>query len=79
MLRAILALALVPAVALGKGNPQQKPDAKDAKAEKTEPAEKPAVDDPLANYFTALQTMKLIDVESGTLESLKHDLAIQLV
>ncbi|HEX4449813.1 MAG TPA: tetratricopeptide repeat protein [Kofleriaceae bacterium] len=33
------------------------------------------VDDPLAKYFSALAQMKLIDVESGTLESLKRDLA----
>ena len=29
------------------------------------------VDDPLAKYFTALESMKLIDVESGNLESLR--------
>ncbi len=34
-----------------------------------------APDDPLATYFSVLAQMKLIDVESGTLESLKRELA----
>ena len=38
------------------------------------PAERPAADDPLAQYFTALEAMKLIDVESGNLESLRREL-----
>jgi hypothetical protein len=32
------------------------------------------VDDPLAKYFSTLETMKLIDVESGNLESLRREL-----
>jgi TolA-binding protein len=48
-----------------------------AQAKATTPeGEKPAVDDPLAKYFSTLAQMKLIDVESGTLETLKRDLAI---
>jgi hypothetical protein len=35
-----------------------------------------AVDDPLAKYFGQLEAMKLVDVESGTLESLRRELAI---
>ena len=68
----VAALLLVPALAVAKGNTQKKPDTKAT----TEPAEKPAADDPLAKYFSTLQTMKLIDVESGTLESLKRELQI---
>ena len=48
-----------------------KADPKDAK-----PEDKPAVDDPLAKYFTALAAMKLVDIESGNLDSLKRELAI---
>ena len=44
-----------------------------ASAQPEAPA-KPA--DPLAQYFTALEAMKLIDVESGNLETLRHDLAV---
>jgi outer membrane protein assembly factor BamD (BamD/ComL family) len=45
----------------------------------TEPAgkpapDKPAVDDPIARYFTELAAMKLVDTESGTLESLRREL-----
>ncbi|MDB4953470.1 MAG: hypothetical protein JWO36_1039 [Myxococcales bacterium] len=36
--------------------------------------DKPAADDPIAVYFTELATMKLIDVESGTLDSLRREL-----
>ena len=32
--------------------------------------------DPLAQYFSALEAMKLIDVESGSLETLRHELAV---
>ena len=48
-----------------------KADPKDAK-----PEDKPVVDDPLAKYFTALAAMKLVDIESGNLDSLKRELAI---
>ena len=36
----------------------------------------PASDDPIGKYFTALEQMKLIDVTTGTLDSLKRELAI---
>ena len=69
-MKRLIALALlVPSLALGKGS-TTKPEAKPAEA-----AEKPAMDDPLAKYFSELEAMKLIDVESGTLESLRRELA----
>ena len=40
----------------------------------TGPTERPAADDPLAQYFTALEAMKLIDVETGNLDSLRREL-----
>jgi hypothetical protein len=43
----------------------------------TAPAAGPAadrVDDPIAKYFTELEAMKLIDAESGNLESLRREL-----
>ncbi|HVK89726.1 MAG TPA: hypothetical protein VM513_36640 [Kofleriaceae bacterium] len=36
----------------------------------------PAKDDPLQKYFDALEAAKLVDVESGTLETLRKELAI---
>jgi hypothetical protein len=38
------------------------------------PADKPVLDDPVAKYFTQLTAIKLIDAESGTLETLRNDL-----
>src|SRR5262245_62566241 len=35
-----------------------------------------APDDPIAKYFSQLESMKLIDAESGTLASLKRELQI---
>ena len=47
----------------------------DAKADaKTEA--KPAGDDPLAKYFAELLNLKLIDVESGNIESLRRELQV---
>ncbi|HEU4612823.1 MAG TPA: hypothetical protein VFS15_12125, partial [Kofleriaceae bacterium] len=40
------------------------------------PTVKVDTDDPLAKYFAELAAMKLIDVESGTLETLKRELAV---
>ncbi|HET7501058.1 MAG TPA: hypothetical protein VFK02_08650 [Kofleriaceae bacterium] len=43
----------------------------------TEPAartERAAADDPIARYFTTLEAMKLIDAESGNLDSLRKEL-----
>ena len=37
-------------------------------------AERPAADDPIAKYFTQLAAIKLIDAESGTLETLRREL-----
>jgi hypothetical protein len=37
-------------------------------------ADKPALDDPIAKYFTALASVKLIDAESGTLDTLRSEL-----
>jgi TolA-binding protein len=62
---AVLSLA-TPALAKGKDDTKAKP------AEKTQAD----IDDPLAKYFSALESMKLIDVESGNLESLKRELAV---
>ncbi|MFT3700506.1 MAG: hypothetical protein QM831_45600 [Kofleriaceae bacterium] len=61
----LLAALVVPAAA--KGTDKDKP------AGKSEPV-KADVDDPLAKYFSTMESMKLIDVESGTLESLKREL-----
>ncbi len=60
---ALGALVLVAAPAYARGNRDPKSAAKSADA-----------DDPLAKYFSALESMKLIDVESGTLETLKREL-----
>ena len=63
----VAAIVLVPAAAQAKDTAPPAP----ATATATATA---APDDPLAKYFSALAQMKLIDVESGTLESLKRDL-----
>ncbi len=62
-----LALAALATPALAKGKDEPKPAA-------SEPASA-EVDDPLAKYFSALEAMKLIDVEGGTLETLRRELA----
>jgi hypothetical protein len=38
-------------------------------------AEQPTADDPVAKYLAELEALKLIDVESGTLETLRRELA----
>src|SRR3569623_2959290 len=63
---AIVALRLASSSALAKG----KDDPKIA----PEAAPAADVDDPLAKYFSALEQMKLIDVESGNLETLRREL-----
>jgi TolA-binding protein len=65
--RLALAVVLVSGVAFAKG-----PKTPAAPA----PATAAAPDDPLAKYFAALVAMKLVDVESGTLESLKRELTV---
>ncbi len=70
-----IALALVTA---GGGVANAQPDAKakvDAATDKPE-HEQPAATDPIAKYFTQLEAMKLIDVESGNLNTLRHELQI---
>lgn len=54
--------------------PRTKADAKPPAAATT-PVEHD-VDDPLAKYFAALEQMKLVDVESGNLETLRRELGI---
>ncbi|MFN0251159.1 MAG: tetratricopeptide repeat protein [Kofleriaceae bacterium] len=53
---------------------QDPPKPADDEAE-PEPAQKP-VDDPLAKYFEALEATKLVDVESGNLDTLKRELQL---
>ena len=71
-MRSVLAAALVAALAAlatpaFAQDPPKEPDAA--------PAKKP-VDDPLAKYFEALEATKLVDVESGNLDTLKRELQI---
>ncbi len=40
----------------------------------SEKPEAPVSTDPIANYFKALESMKMIDVESGNIETLRRDL-----
>jgi len=63
-------LAAIPAASAAPASPR-------AAAEPPgKPAEKRATpDDPLAQYFAALEAMKLIDVESGNIDSLRRELA----
>ena len=63
---AIVALLLASSSVLAKGKDDPK------KAPEAAPAAD--VDDPLAKYFSALEQMKLIDVESGNLETLRREL-----
>jgi len=62
---ALLCAVATPALAKGKDDTTKAPERKAAAAD---------ADDPLQKYFSALEQMKLIDVESGTLESLKREL-----
>ncbi|HEX3761351.1 MAG TPA: hypothetical protein VHW23_21795 [Kofleriaceae bacterium] len=39
-----------------------------------QPAERPAADDPIAKYLSALAAVKLVDTESGTLDTLRREL-----
>jgi tetratricopeptide (TPR) repeat protein len=65
-------LALASIIAL-HGAAFAQPDDKDDD-QKSEPAETPAQLDPIAKYFNVLESMKLVDVESGNLDSLKREL-----
>lgn len=66
LVAAVLA-AVVPASALAQ--PAKPASAKPAAAA-------PTSDDPIAKYFAALEQLKLIDVESGNLESLRRELGV---
>jgi tetratricopeptide (TPR) repeat protein len=64
---ALAALLVVAVPASGRAAP----------AAATEPAgkpDKPVIDDPIAKYFAQLTAIKLIDAESGTLETLRNEL-----
>ncbi len=67
---ALALVALLPGVVYAKGGVAKQP--RPAESSSTD---KPSVDDPLAKYFVALEQMKLVDVESGNLETLKRELA----
>ncbi len=68
----VIALALaLPGVADAKGPKQAVEGQKSASS-----TQKPAVDDPLTKYFAALESMKLVDIESGNLETLRRELAV---
>ncbi len=46
------------------------------KATEKSPSPSASVGDPIAKYFSELEAMKLIDAESGTLESLRKELSV---
>jgi hypothetical protein len=66
-------LAIVCALA---GAAHAAPKASSGESAPSAPAVKVETDDPLAKYYAELANMKLIDVESGTLETLKRELAV---
>ncbi|HWO19267.1 MAG TPA: hypothetical protein VNO30_10840 [Kofleriaceae bacterium] len=74
-LRAALALA---ALALGSGTAAAQPDTKaDAKTDaKADADAKAAPSDPLARYYAELQRMRFVDVENGSLDTLRRELQI---
>ena len=59
-------------VALLHGSALAQPD--DKKADDKEPAEAPAALDPISKYFNVLESMKLVDIESGNLDTLRREL-----
>ncbi|MGE3545358.1 MAG: tetratricopeptide repeat protein [Kofleriaceae bacterium] len=63
----VLAFVLVAHAARAQPKPAEAPQRSRATAPTT---------DPLASYFAALETAKLIDVESGNIDSLRRELAI---
>lgn len=67
------AVAALAGLAGGTGVAHADPSAETAAAAKPAP-DKPTVDDPIAKYFTELEAMKLVDVESGNLETLRREL-----
>jgi hypothetical protein len=66
-MRSLLALVLIGGVASAQPPPDEEPPAK---------KEEPAQLDPIAKYFQQLEAMKLIDVASGNLGTLKKELAV---
>ncbi len=75
-MRLVAAILLASTVAIAA--PRTKTDPKPpagAAAAPAAPAEHD-VDDPLAKYFAAMEQMKLVDVESGNLETLRRELGI---
>lgn len=69
--RAAVAVALV----LSGTSAQAQAGNAGAAAAATKAAHAATVDDPLVAYFHQLEAMKLVDVESGTLETLRRELA----
>ncbi len=69
MLVAGCAIAAMTSPALAQDPPKDDAAPADAPAKKS-------VDDPLAKYFEALEATKLVDVESGNLDTLKRELHI---
>jgi hypothetical protein len=77
-----LALTLAAAIAAGgaattaraQPSPSSPPAAAEAAAEPAEGASGRAVDPALAEYFRALEADKLVDIESGTLTTLRREL-----
>jgi TolA-binding protein len=68
--KAAIATALVLLTAVAGAQP-------DASKEPTEEAAAPArAEDPLTRYFAALEATKLVDVESGNLDTLRKELAV---
>jgi len=69
--RALVVVALVATPAFAQPKQAARTDKKSAVS-----TEKAAPDDPLVKYFSVLESMKLIDVESGNAQSLRHELDI---
>ena len=65
---------LLLASSVAMASPRTKADPKPAAS--AAPHASAEVDDPLAKYFAALEQMKLVDVESGNLETLRRELGI---
>jgi TolA-binding protein len=63
-MRPLLALVAMAGIAHAQPEPDDK-----------EPKDEPAKLDPIAKYFNVLESMKLVDIESGNLDSLKRELA----
>jgi hypothetical protein len=71
----VIACCAVACVGLGAVTAQAAPRAAAEPAGKPR-MDKPAADDPIARYFTELEAMKLIDAESGNLDTLRKELGI---